>query len=350
MKKLFIQSKYLILFILLSISYSLHAQDSPLTGNAPITTAATAVVCPSSTITVPVTVTGFTTITAMTLRIRYDSTIMTYNNSLTSFNSLLTGGQKWSMWDSTGTLCAVMIAWSNTYPVTLPDGSTIITLGFNYINGTTSLHFINTSPVPSFWDCAYAGGFPPATLNDIPSSTYYHDGQVSSGVVGGTVTGGSNITFNQPTGTLTLSGYVGNVVKWQKQYDGEGYVDITNTNTTYSETPIYTGTWDYRAVVQYGSCPQATSTPTTVIVSASGNAKTWTGTESTDWKTPANWSPPGIPMLTENVSIPSSAPHMPEVFYQGMGCNNLSVAGNGGSLTINPGFHLNINGTLNIGP
>jgi hypothetical protein len=282
---------------------------------------------------------------------------MTYNNSLTSINPGLPGGQKSSMWDSTGTLCAVMIAWSNINPVTLPNGSTIVTLGFNYINGTTSLHFINTSPVPSFWDCAYAGS-DYLTLNDIPTSTYYHDGQVSSGVAGGTVTGGSSITYGYPTGTLTLSGYVGNVVKWQKQYDGGGYVDISNTNATYSETPDSTGIWDYRAVVQYGSCSQTNSNPTTVTVTAVNNSKTWAGTVSTDWKNPSNWNPPGIPMITENVTIPSGVSNMPYVgvsnmpyvFPQGLGCNNLTVLGNGGSLTINPGFHLNINGTLNIGP
>jgi hypothetical protein len=53
-------------------------------------------------------------------------------------------------------------------------------------------------------------------------------------------------------------------------------------------------------------------------------------------------------MLTENVSIPSSAAHMPVVFFPNLGCNNLTVAGNGGTLTVNPGYNLNINGTLNI--
>ena len=340
--------KYFIVVTLSFLTYYLSAQDSPLTGNAPITTAATAVACPSSSITVPVTVTAFNAITALTLRVEYDTTVLTFNASASSVNSSLLG--YYIMYSDTinggGAMHKITIVWDYTFPVTIPDGSTLVSLAFAYINGTSVLHFNNVSN--NGGDCDYAGAnYLP--LIDLPTSTYYIDGQVSSGVQGGSVTGGSNITYGSSTGTLTLSGFLGSVIKWQKQYNGGGYTDIANTNTTYSETPTYTGAWNYRAVVQYGSCPQATSTPTTVIVTAVGNAKTWTGSATTDWNNVSNWDPPGIPMLTENVTIPSGPVNMPIVSTQNLGCNNLTVAG-GATLKISTGIHLTINGTLNIGP
>jgi hypothetical protein len=347
MKKQFFASKYFILFIILGLSYSLPAQDSPTVQNAPVTTAATVTVCPSTTITVPVTVTA-TTITAMTLRIEYDSTVMTYNSSLTAISTQLPCGgcQKNNIATGVGSTCAIIIVWNNIFPATLANGTTVVTLGFNFINGSTALHF--NAIINSGGDCDYAGS-DYLHMNDDPPATYYHDGQVSSPSAG-TVTGGSNITYGSSTGTLTLSGYQGSIIKWQKQYNGGAYSDIVNTNPTYSETPVYTGTWNYRAVVQYGTCPQANSTPTTVVVTSAGNSKTWTGSASTDWNNVSNWSPPGIPMLTENVSIPSGPSNMPIVSINGLGCNNLSVGTTGASLVVNPGIHLTVNGTLNIAP
>ena len=83
--------------------------------------------------------------------------------------------------------------------------------------------------------------------------------------VAGSVTGGSTITLGNPTGTLTLGGYTGIIIKWQKRLDGGTWTDITNTLNTYSETPT-PGTWDYRAVVKNGSCNTDSSGFTTVIV------------------------------------------------------------------------------------
>ena len=49
--------------------------------------------------------------------------------------------------------------------------------------------------------------------------------------------------------TMTLSGYTGSIVKWQKHLVGNAWTDIANTTTTYSEIPSSAGTWEYRAVV-----------------------------------------------------------------------------------------------------
>jgi hypothetical protein len=345
MRKRFFQSKYLLTVILLIISFALHAQDAPLTGNAPHTTATSLIACPGSAIAIPFTDTNFTSIGAFSLRIEYDHSVMTFNNG--SANPLL-GGTFFCSSVSTGigTTWKVSISWDNINAPSLANGATAFTLNFNYINGTTSVHFNNDTLHGNY--CQFATQFAD-TLIDHPTSTYYHDGQVSSGTVGGSVTGGSNITYGSSTGTLTLSGYVGNVVKWQKRYNGGSYSDISNTNNTFSEIPAYTGVWDYRAVVQYGSCAQTNSSPTTVTVTAVGGAKTWDGSASTDWNNVDNWTPPGIPMLTENVTVPSGPSNMPHVTNQGLGCNNLTVAG-GATVQIHQGFSLTVNGTLNIQP
>jgi hypothetical protein len=345
MKKRFFNNKYLLPVILFIISYTLNAQDAPLTGNAPITTAVSAIACPSSTISIPFTVTGFTGVGAFSLRIEYDHSVMTFNNGVP--NSLLQG----TFFSSStpigpGTIWKVSISWDNINAPQLADGSTAFTLGFNYINGTTSVHFNNDTANGNF--CQFASSLAD-TLIDHPTSTYYHDGLVSSGVVGGSVSPNSNFTIGTSTGTLTLSGYIGNVIKWQKQFNGGGYIDITpfNNTPTYSATPDTTGVWNYRAVVQYGSCAQAFSTPVTDTVTAVNHAKTWTGAASTNWKNSLNWNPYGIPLLRENVTIPTGLSRYPIVSNQGLGCNNLTV-GTAATLNINSGIHLTINGTLNI--
>ena len=64
--------------------------------------------------------------------------------------------------------------------------------------------------------------------------------------------------------TMTLSGYTGNIVKWQKSVDAVNWTDIANTTTTYSETPASAGTWQYRAVVH--NAADMTSAPTSIVV------------------------------------------------------------------------------------
>ncbi len=66
----------------------------------------------------------------------------------------------------------------------------------------------------------------------------------------GTVVGGADICGIGQIPELTLQGYSGTIVKWQKRVDEGSWTDIVNTNDTYQETASSLGTWDYRAVVQ----------------------------------------------------------------------------------------------------
>jgi len=114
--------------------------------------------------------------------------------------------------------------------------------------------------------------------------TYWYRAQVQSGVcnvensayaiitvnpttVGGSITGGSTpICYGVNTGVMTLSGHTGSVLKWEKRVDSGAWQDISTTNTTYSEVPSASGTWDYRALVQSGVCPSVYSATRTIIV------------------------------------------------------------------------------------
>ena len=78
-------------------------------------------------------------------------------------------------------------------------------------------------------------------------------------------TGGSVSSFTGTTGTLTLSGNTGTVVKWQKSTDnGVTWTDITNTTTTYSYIGQTDGT-KFRVVVTNGTCTSNSSAGTVTL-------------------------------------------------------------------------------------
>ena len=85
--------------------------------------------------------------------------------------------------------------------------------------------------------------------------------------VGGTISGTSPITYGESTGTLTLSGFTGDVLKWQHKYGTAEFGDISGTTTsTCTETPVSAGTWTYRAEVQSGVCSSTWSDEFVVTV------------------------------------------------------------------------------------
>ena len=84
--------------------------------------------------------------------------------------------------------------------------------------------------------------------------------------IAGAVNGGNSICLGASTGTLTLSGHTGNIIKWQKRVNSGTWSDISNTSTTYSEIPATVGVWEYRAEIQSGACAFVFSISTTVNV------------------------------------------------------------------------------------
>ena len=90
---------------------------------------------------------------------------------------------------------------------------------------------------------------------------------VNPASVGGTVSGGSTpICQGSSIGTLTLSGYTGTILRWERNVNSGGWNYAGGSSTTFTESAI-AGTCEYRAVVQSGSCAEANSSSVTIVVS-----------------------------------------------------------------------------------
>ena len=91
---------------------------------------------------------------------------------------------------------------------------------------------------------------------------------IISTLEGGTITGTATaITYGSTTGTMTLNGYTGSVIKWQRAFGAAPWTDIAASAPILSDTPSAAGTWRYRAQVKSGSCPAVYSAPLSITVS-----------------------------------------------------------------------------------
>ncbi|MDD4671379.1 MAG: T9SS type A sorting domain-containing protein [Bacteroidales bacterium] len=88
---------------------------------------------------------------------------------------------------------------------------------------------------------------------------------VDENTIGGSVTGSTSICQGE-TSELTLTGHLGDVIKWQLSIDnGTAWIDIENTATTYTSDAL-TLTTLFRAVVKNGACDEAFSDAATITV------------------------------------------------------------------------------------
>ena len=85
--------------------------------------------------------------------------------------------------------------------------------------------------------------------------------------LGGTVQSNRTACPNINTGTLTLTGRRGNVIRWEASTDNfnTNIVPITNTTASYTFNNLTQNT-SFRAVVQNGTCPPEFATPATVTL------------------------------------------------------------------------------------
>jgi hypothetical protein len=105
--------------------------------------------------------------------------------------------------------------------------------------------------------------------------------------VGGVVSGGATVCSGSNSGTLTLSGQVGTVLKWQSSVDGgASWIDIVNTTASQGYSNLTQNTL-FRAVVQSGVCASANAAPATIVVNppsvggaVSGGATVCSGSNS----------------------------------------------------------------------
>jgi hypothetical protein len=83
---------------------------------------------------------------------------------------------------------------------------------------------------------------------------------------GGSITANATVCAGSNSGTLTLSGHTGNVLRWESSIDDfVNATPIANTTTSYNYSNL-TQTTKFRAVVQDGSCLSANSLPATITI------------------------------------------------------------------------------------
>lgn len=172
---------------------------------------------------------------------------------------------------------------------------------------------------------------------------------VAVSTVGGTASGGDNRCVGDTPPTMSVSGIVGNVVKWQSSTTTTFLLatDIAHTGTTYTPATLPTTTTYYRAVVQLGSCATANSAHTTLTYFGNPTTTSWTGNSNRNSSICNNWSA-GRPISTTNVTI-NGTTNTPRLDAD-LTVNNLSFGATNpatASIDLN-GRKLTVNGTLTL--
>lgn len=169
MKKNLFNPISLLLAILLFVQGFVSAQ------NAPVTTISNADGCPGDTLTFQVSVSNFSQITAISLRIDFDPSKLTFV-SLTDVNPVLNGSLNNTV-NVSASLSKTLFIWSDMNPATLGNGAVLFELHYILNQGNPQLMFNNSDNLGG--DCEYADavGDP---LNDLPSSSYFVNGSTTN--------------------------------------------------------------------------------------------------------------------------------------------------------------------------
>ena len=219
------------------------------------------------------------------------------------------------------------------------EQSTLIDSGYQTINGQTGTGYspgVLTQTTYFKRVTHYTGTNPEITSDSAPVTITI----LTS--VGGLVTTGATQTICSGTSPtdLTITGYTGNVVRWEKaatsDFSSPTAISISATTLASASIGTLTTTTYFRAVVQNTSCSVAYSNYATVTVS---NTNTWTGTTNTLWNTATNWSCGLVPAATTNVFI-TSVTNQP-IIASDIAINSLTI-NNGASLTVPTGFDLTV--------
>jgi len=164
--------------------------------NAPVTTVGTATGNTVVPVTVPVTVTNFVNIGAMSLTLDYyyPSVHLVQAVPLSALSSFAYGES-----DLGNGYHRISMGWYGT-GLTLPDGSVIVNLSFTYISGFSLLQWYDNGE-----SCEYADAFS-HVLNDVPTSTYYLNGAIC-GEIGlpGAISGPGNVCPGQTGAVYSVS-------------------------------------------------------------------------------------------------------------------------------------------------
>ena len=128
-------------------------------------------------------------------------------------------------------------------------------------NTTTSQSYLNLTQTTLYRAVVQNGTCTPANSSAATIT-------VNAASVGGSVASNATVCSGTNSGTLTLSGQTGSVIRWESSING-GSTWTTIANTTASQSYLnLTQTTRYRAVVQSGACNSANSSAAIITVNA----------------------------------------------------------------------------------
>lgn len=144
-----------------------------------------------------------------------------------------------------------------------------------FTNNTTAAALTGTTYTPDAADISRGSAF--MTLTATPASGCAPISKtiiltINAATLGGTVTADQTIPAGSQPADLTLTGYTGNIVKWQRATDPAFTVatDIANTSNILTGATIgpLTNTTYFRAVLQSGTCNPVNSLYATINISS----------------------------------------------------------------------------------
>ncbi|MCX6181665.1 MAG: gliding motility-associated C-terminal domain-containing protein [Bacteroidetes bacterium] len=151
----------------------------------------------------------------------------------------------------------------------IDDFATVITIS----NTSSSLNYTNVSK-----DTKYRAIVKSGQCGSAPSASALLT--INTPSAGGSTAGATTVCATSNSGTITLSGETGNVIRWEKSTNNfTTSTTIANTSNTLNFSNISVTT-SYRAVVQSGVCASANSLPTIITVNPTSIGGTINGSKT----------------------------------------------------------------------
>jgi len=272
----------------------------------------------------PVNVTQCNNMGAISLVLKFNSTLLNYLG-FQDVNPALGNGTM--VVNAVGN--KVFISWTSVTPAFVGSGI-LVKLRFNTLPGVSNL----TWDTLTSGNCEYtdvAGQVLPsvygnATVTILSNSMVAHAGSDVT-----IVAGGSTQLSGSAVGGTTPYSYLWTPVSW--------------LNNPYIPDPVASPpssiTYTFNVTDQY-NCTATDQVSITVAVPVT---RTWIGTQDDNWHVATNWSPVGVPGPVDDVIIPGNAPVMPVIRIQGLSCKNVLIQ-SGGTLTINDGVSFVVTGPM----
>jgi hypothetical protein len=204
------------------------------------------------------------------------------------------------------------------------------------INVVTYFRRVATATVNST-SCNAASNFVTVFINNATASTIAGDQAVcSQDPIAFTVT--------TPATFMGTPSY-----QWQSSTIscGTGWANIIGATSATYDPPVISQTTYYRVI----ATSTLNSTPCSAIsncVTVTSNAKTWNGSVSTDWNTPANWTPNGVPTNVSCVVVPNTTikPYVLGAGYDAY-AYSLTIL-SGGTLEVIPTNSITVTDVVNV--